>query len=313
MVCLAVFATQYALDKFLFSKFYAIPQTMTNALALTFSHAIPYAVFLRSGVAIWMWTNDKIVDARVRGLGTMATPGSTGYEWFDSGDEDPVLYRRLAHRNARPHLVVVAVVVAMVLRSFLGRVLGELAFVRDSVAGLLARCGCFAFDAFFRDLVQQQAYDFPDYYAALSTACLERHLSQKILKKSVLKKYRAELDRRTSNAAPPPERAHVRIQGLETYNFRANPTYVAKFALDSKIIRMADAADYNAESLRGSGVGVADDWRPSDADADDVDFADTLEGGLPSVPGVGPDAERDTRRASVWVEEREPSSAAPRR
>ena len=53
VVAFVVFASTYALDKCLFSKFYAIPQTMTNALALTFSRAVPYAVFFSVGINHW--------------------------------------------------------------------------------------------------------------------------------------------------------------------------------------------------------------------------------------------------------------------
>ena len=90
VLCLAVFACQYAIDKFLFSKFYAIPQTLTNQLALLFSSFVPSAVFLRTCVAIWMWTNPDIVANDVAGVGAMATtaPGANataaaGYAFFD--------------------------------------------------------------------------------------------------------------------------------------------------------------------------------------------------------------------------------------
>lgn len=240
----------------------------------------------------------------------MATADGGPYAWFDDGPRGGLLLRRLGHGNAAPHLAVIALVALVVARRVLLALVKELAFVRDSVAGLLARCGCFAFDAFFEGLIERQSYDFPDYYEALSTACLERHLQQKILKKSVLKKYQAELERRLESTAPAPRRARVRIQGLETYNFRANPTYVAKFALDSRIIREADAESYASESPRDGGAGAADEWRCSDAD---VDFAADLPASLPSAAaGAGADVERGEEEVgggAVWVDEREPDAA----
>ena len=62
----------------------------------------------------------------------------------------------------------------------------------------------------------------------------------------MLRRYREELQRR---AVEPDDgvRSHVRIQGLESYNFKLNPTYVAKFALDSKTIQLAEASDSGRE------------------------------------------------------------------
>ena len=115
---------QYAIDKFLFSKFYAIPQTLTNQLALLFSSFVPTAVFLRTCVAIWMWTNPDIVANDVAGVGAMATtaPGANataaaGYAFFDDGGGGgPLAFERLGHRNAAPHVVVLAVLLCMVAR-----------------------------------------------------------------------------------------------------------------------------------------------------------------------------------------------------
>ena len=182
LLCLAVFACQYAIDKFLFSKFYAIPQTLTNQLALLFSSFVPTAVFLRTCVAIWMWTNPDIVANDVAGVGAMATtaPGANataaaGYAFFDDGGGGgPLALERLGHRNAAPHVVVLAVLLCMVARKVLRVALNDVGFARDAVAGVLARCGCCDAAAFFRDLIEQQGYNFPDYFQALSTACLER-------------------------------------------------------------------------------------------------------------------------------------------
>ena len=194
-LCLAVFACQYAIDKFLFSKFYAIPQTLTNELARLFSSFVPTAVFLRTCVAIWMWTNPDIVANDVAGVGAMATtaPGANataaaGYAFFDDGGGGgPLALERLGHRNAAPHVVVLAVLLCMVARRVLRVALNDVGFARDAVAGVLARCGCCDAAAFFRDLIEQQGYNFPDYFQALSTACLERNLAQKLLKRGVLR------------------------------------------------------------------------------------------------------------------------------
>ena len=136
VLCLAVFACQYAIDKFLFSKFYAIPQTLTNQLALLFSSFVPTAVFLRTCVAIWMWTNPDIVANDVAGVGAMATtaPGANataaaGYAFFDDGGAGgPLALERLGHRNAAPHVVVLAVLLCMVARRVLRVALNDVGF-----------------------------------------------------------------------------------------------------------------------------------------------------------------------------------------
>ena len=53
--------TQYMVDKFLFTKFYAAPPTMTNALALLLSELIPVMIAGRSVVAAWMWTAPSLI------------------------------------------------------------------------------------------------------------------------------------------------------------------------------------------------------------------------------------------------------------
>ena len=135
----------------------------------------------------------------------------------------------------------------------------------------------------------------------------------------MLRRYREELQRR---AVEPDDgvRSHVRIQGLESYNFKLNPTYVAKFALDSKTIQLAEASDSTSKSLRSLSVHSAEDWAPPDdgeapppPDDGDFGFATTHADLLPS-PAAADDARskhahdvgRAAKRGSVWVEEREP-------
>ena len=263
-------------------------------------------------------------------LGANATTVD-GYAFFDDGAARGVLLDRLAHRNAAPHVAVLAVLVAAAAYRVLVVVLTDLGFVRDAVAGLLARCGCCDAEAFFRDLIEQQGHDFPDYYAALSTACLERNLAQKLLKKGILKKYKEELDKRRHKNDVDEKHQYVRIQGLESYNFKLNPTYVAKFALDSKTIQMAEASDSTTRSLRCLSMHSADDWQPhhpepdprgaktpgdafvenDDEEAGVYGFGDTHAHHLPPSPRKdgnkhAKDAGRHVKRGSIWVEEREP-------
>ncbi len=153
---LLYYATQYLVDKFLFTKFYAAPPTMTNALALLLSELIPVMIAGRSVVAAWMWTAPSLIG--------------------DDNDDDELLLsawavarRRIDHANALPHVVLVVVVLLMELRRLL-------------------KCRC--------SRTEDDDDNDTTYFRAIRTATLERRLAEKTLKPRVLNEYRDELRRR---------------------------------------------------------------------------------------------------------------------
>ena len=58
-----------------------------------------------------------------------AAPSS--YSFFDESREGNVLWTRVRHRNAAPHLVVLAIIGAILAQKTLFFVLAELSFARD--------------------------------------------------------------------------------------------------------------------------------------------------------------------------------------
>jgi hypothetical protein len=148
--------TQYLVDKFLFTKFYAAPPTMTNALALLLSELIPIMIAGRSVVAAWMWTAPSLIGA-------------------DADDDELLLSawavarKRIDHANALPHVVLVIVVLLMELRRLL-------------------KCRC--------SRTEDEDDNDTTYFRAIRTATLERRLAEKTLKPRILNEYRDELRRR---------------------------------------------------------------------------------------------------------------------
>ena len=153
---LLYYFTQYLVDKFLFTKFYAAPPTMTNALALLLSELIPIMIAGRSIVAAWMWTAPSLIGA-------------------DADDDELLLSawavarKRIDHANALPHVVLVIAVLLMELRRLL-------------------KCRCTSVD--------DEDDNDTTYFRAIRTATLERRLAEKTLKPRILNEYRDELRRR---------------------------------------------------------------------------------------------------------------------
>ena len=151
-----VLLTQYMVDKFLFTKFYAAPPTMTNALALLLSELIPVMIAGRSIVAAWMWTAPSLIGG-------------------DADDDELLLSawavarKRIDHANALPHVVLVIVVLLVELRRLL-------------------KCRCTSVD--------DEDDNDTTYFRAIRTATLERRLTEKTLKPRILNEYRNELRRR---------------------------------------------------------------------------------------------------------------------
>ena len=268
VVCFLYFLTQYGMDKFLFTKFYAAPPTTTNALALLLSELIPFTIAARSIVAAWMWTAPSLVEDALQPL----------------DDDDEVLRsawavstRRIDHANALPHVLLVLIVVV----GFAYRLLVDLLWCRASIN-------------------DDDDNDTP-YFRAIRTTTLERRVAERTLKPAVLIAYKAELAARALH----PREDEPQFQTLESYDLRACPVYAGEFALDSRAVRRADRRSVG-EARRSVGgarrsVGGA---RPASFRTSFGRGRESLESALdPEEEAEESSSDED---AEVWVDEREP-------
>ncbi|KAH8067874.1 hypothetical protein JL720_12374 [Aureococcus anophagefferens] len=197
-VACATFAGFYAVDKVLFTKFLSAPPPVGARLAIFASSLAPLAVAAHCLVAAWMLTNPEIFDQDDADGTLMRTwydprPPQVADLAFASTSRETSLADRADHWNAMPQRCALRCA----------------ACLREPAADVK---------------------DLPPYVEAVPADVMERRIRAGVLKPHVLAAYAEELARRRADTSrdglfAANGRLKVRMQGLETYEFRANDVY----------------------------------------------------------------------------------------
>ena len=277
-VACATFAGFYAVDKVLFTKFLSAPPPVGARLAIFASSLAPLAVAAHCLVAAWMLTNPEIFDQDDADGTLMRTwydprPPQVADLAFASTSRETSLADRADHWNAMPQFFVLALCGLLGAQRAVQKLAALARAANDAFADALqARCGCARLAACLREPAAD-VKDLPPYVEAVPADVMERRIRAGVLKPHVLAAYAEELARRRADTSrdglfAANGRLKVRMQGLETYEFRANDVYVRRFALDARCLAEGLGDDDEAPPSPPSPRDRRREERESDATED---------------------------------------------